>query len=188
MSCQQKIFIVKIERSLLNISRHAAAGGRRGGAGGGAGAGDRRWRRRQHDGHHPRLLAALLRVLICALGIVNSLVRCGAAPARGLSSPGTVGLKIEEGAEKDTGGGACTYGPKSGVPDTECAIYDLAGFASGDKVHVLPSPEAPPRALNAFGDYFAAGKKRDSIALFFCVVLSNITYTVHTRAAGPIII
>ncbi|KAL5205140.1 hypothetical protein ABZP36_010011 [Zizania latifolia] len=93
------------------------------------------------DGSMVIILAALLCVLICALGI-NSLIRC----ARGLSSPATatgsslvpaaaatVGLKKKELRRILVE----VYGPKSGVPDTKCAIC-LGDFADGDKVRVLP--------------------------------------------------
>ncbi|KAG8050789.1 hypothetical protein GUJ93_ZPchr0009g2136 [Zizania palustris] len=98
------------------------------------------------DGNMVIILAALLCVLICALGL-NSLIRCALHCARGLSSsPGAVtgsppvpaaaaaaGLKKKELRRIPVE----VYGPKAGVPDTECAIC-LGDFADGDKVRVLP--------------------------------------------------
>uniref|UniRef100_A0A0E0F8Z4 RING-type domain-containing protein n=1 Tax=Oryza meridionalis TaxID=40149 RepID=A0A0E0F8Z4_9ORYZ len=91
------------------------------------------------------ILAALLCVVICALGL-TSLIRCALHCARGLSlspSPAmatpaaattTAGLKKKELRRIPVEVyGAC----KAGVPDDECAIC-LGDFADGDKVRVLP--------------------------------------------------
>ncbi|KAF0916568.1 hypothetical protein E2562_007643 [Oryza meyeriana var. granulata] len=86
------------------------------------------------------ILAALLCVLICALGL-TSLIRCAVQCASGLSpaaatpvpAAATAGLRKKELRRIPVE----VYGAKSRVPDTECAIC-LGDFADGDKVRVLP--------------------------------------------------
>uniref|UniRef100_A0A0E0BMZ5 Non-specific lipid-transfer protein n=2 Tax=Oryza TaxID=4527 RepID=A0A0E0BMZ5_9ORYZ len=90
------------------------------------------------------ILAALLCVVICALGL-TSLIRCALHCARGLSpttatptpsvsTAATAGLKKTELRRIPVE----VYGAKqAGVPDGECAIC-LGDFADGDKVRVLP--------------------------------------------------
>uniref|UniRef100_A0A0E0MIW9 RING-type domain-containing protein n=1 Tax=Oryza punctata TaxID=4537 RepID=A0A0E0MIW9_ORYPU len=88
------------------------------------------------------ILAALLCVVICALGL-SSLIRCALHCARGLSpamatpsvpaAATTTGLKKKELRRIPVE----VYGARAGVPDAECAIC-LGDFADGDKVRVLP--------------------------------------------------
>lgn len=128
--------------ALVTPASAAAAG-----AGAGAVAGGEQASNASFDANMVIILAALLCVLICALGL-NSVIRCAIHCARRLAPPSgattaattarpapsvTVGLKKKALSRIPVE----VYGPKAGVPATECAIC-LGDFADGEKVRVLP--------------------------------------------------